>query len=319
MATVPTRYRLGILGAALLFSTGGAAIKLCSLDGWEVASLRSGIAALTLAVLCPRALRGWSWRTLLVGCAHGATMLLFALSNKLTAAANAIFLQSTAPLYILVLAPFLLKERARRSDLGLMVAIAVGLALFFIDLDPTAASAPEPLLGNLLGAASGITWALTLLGLRWLAQTKTDHGTAGTDHSLAAVIVGNGLASLFALPAALPLAGGTATDWLAVGYLGVVQIGLAYVLLTYGLRRVPAFEGSLLILTEPTLNPVWAWLVLGEVPAAWALVGGALILGSTVAKSCSDPIDPPGRCRCPDPSGWRHARRGGPPPAPRHQ
>ncbi|MBW2456440.1 MAG: DMT family transporter [Deltaproteobacteria bacterium] len=304
MATVPTRYRLGILGAALLFSTGGAAIKLCSLDGWQVASFRSGLAALTLAVLCPRALRGWSWRTLVVGCAHGATMLLFALGNKLTTAANAIFLQSTAPLYILVLAPFLLRERARRSDLGLMAAIAVGLALFFIELDPTTASAPEPFLGNVLGAASGVTWALTLLGLRWLAHTRTDHTTTGADHSVAAVIVGNGLACLVALPAALPLAGGTGTDWLTLGYLGVVQIALAYLLLTYGLRRVPAFEGSLLILIEPTLNPLWAWLLQGEVPGAWALVGGAIILGSTIVKSWterrrSEPPDGPFTSRAP--------------------
>lgn len=310
MATVPSPFRLGIVGAALLFSTGGAAIKLCSLDGWQVATVRSGIATLALALLFPRALRGWTWRTLVVGCAHGATMLLFALANKLTTAANAIFLQSTAPLYILVLAPFLLRERARSRDLALMAAIAVGLALFFIDLDPTTASAPEPLLGNLLGAASGVSWALTLLGLRWLARTQPDRAGTGAEHSLAAVIVGNGLASLCALPMAWPLTGGTGTDWLILAYLGVVQIALAYILLTYGLRRVPAFEGSLLILTEPTMNPVWAWLVHGEVPGAWALVGGALILGSTVGKSWTERrrSGSPDRLVTPRARPWRKPR-----------
>jgi DME family drug/metabolite transporter len=287
MATVPIRYRLGILAAALLFSTGGAAIKLCDLTGWQVACFRSGIAALTLALLIPGARRGWSWRTWVVGCAHGATMVLFALANKLTTAANSIFLQSTAPLYVLVLAPLLLRERTRRSDMFLMAAIAAGLALFFIDLEPVAASAPEPFLGNLLGAASGVSWALTLLGLRWLGRSE-GKDSASSERGLAAVVVGNTLACLVTLPAALPLTGSSPADWVTLGYLGVVQIALAYVLLTYGFRRVPAFEASLLILMEPTLNPIWAWLIHNEVPGAWALFGGAIILLSTTAKSWRD-------------------------------
>jgi len=216
MATVPTRYRLGILGAALLFSTGGAAIKLCALSGWQVACFRSGIAAITLALLFPRARRGWSWRTLLVGCAHGATMVLFAMSNKLTTSANAIFLQSTAPLYVLLLAPMLLGERARRSDLALMATIAVGLALFFVGLDSASPLAPNPLTGNVLGAASGATWAVTLLGLRWLIRAEKDRGASAADPGMAAVIVGNSLACLVSLPAALPLAGSTTSDWLTL-------------------------------------------------------------------------------------------------------
>ena len=285
MATVPTRYRLGILASALLFSTGGAAVKLCGLNGWQVACFRSGIAALTLAVLIPRALRGWSRRTVVVGSAHAATMVLFVLSNKLTTAANTIFLQSTAPLYVLVLAPLLLRERARRSDMLLMAAIAGGMALFFLDLEPAGASAPDPFLGNVLSATAGVTWALTLLGLRWLARTEGDGSAASGDQGVAAVVVGNALACLVTLPAALPVTGSTTLDWVTLGYLGVVQIALAYLLLTYGFRRVPAFEASLLILLEPTLNPVWAWLVHNEVPGAWALGGGAIILLSTTAKS----------------------------------
>ncbi len=285
MATVPTRYRLGILAAALLFSTGGAAIKLCGLNGWQVACFRSGIAALTLALLFPSARRGWSWRTLIVGAAQAATLILFVLGNKLTTAASTIFLQSTAPLYILVLAPRLLRERARRSDLLLMAAIATGMALFFVDLEPAAASAPEPFLGNVLSATAGITWALTLLGLRWLARSKGAAATTDGDQGIAAVVLGNMLAFLVTLPAALPVTGSSASDWINIGYLGVVQIALAYLLLTYGFRRVPAFEASLLILVEPTLNPVWAWWVHNEVPGSWALVGGAIILMSTTAKS----------------------------------
>jgi DME family drug/metabolite transporter len=274
------RFRLGVLGAAALFSTGGAAIKACSLTGWQVASFRSGVAALFLALVIPKSRRGWSWRTALVGVAYAVTMILFVLGNKLTTAANTIFLQSTAPLYILVAAPFLLKEKIRKTDLIMMAAIACGLGLFFIDLEPASASAPNPFLGNLCGAGAGISYALTLMGLRWLE--RRDEG------GLSAVVVGNLLACLLALPLVFPLAGAGALDWSMIGYLGVIQIGLAYVLLTYGLKKVPAFEASLIILLEPTLNPVWAWLFQDEVPGGLALVGGAIILLSTIAKQWVD-------------------------------
>lgn len=272
--------RLLVLAAAVLFSTGGAAIKGCGLTGWQVACFRSGVAAIALFLLVPESRRRLSPKLLLVGIAYAATMILFVLGNKLTTAANAIFLQSTAPLYILVLAPLLLREKLRKSDLVLMLAIAAGLALFFVKLETPSASAPNPLVGNLLGGIAGITWAGTLLGLRWLE--RDDAG------GLAAVVVGNALACIVALPFALPVATAVPADWLLVGYLGIIQIGLAYVLLTRGFRHVAAFEASLIILFEPTLNPVWAWLFQNEVPSGWALAGGAIILAASTSKTWLD-------------------------------
>ena len=303
------RHRLYILGAAVLFSTGGAAIKACALTGWQVAAFRSAVAALTLLVVLPASRRAWDRRTLLVGCSYAATLVLFVLANKLTTAANTIFLQSTAPLYVLLLGRVWLGERAGRRDLGFMVLIAAGLALFFIGTEPVRASAPNPWLGNVLAATAGVTWGLTLLGLR-SAGRRTAAGTAdargaarGTDADgaadlgLGAVVVGNIVACVVCLPFALDptLAGTTAAgaatgfgqprDLLLIAYLGVVQVGLAYVLLTRGFRRVPALEGSLLILLEPGLNPIWAWLLQHEVPSTTALLGGAAILGATVARA----------------------------------
>ncbi len=286
----PLTYRLCILGAALLFSTGGAAIKACALSGWQVASFRSGLAAVVLALLVPAARRHWSWRTALVGLSYAATMILFALGNKLTTAANTIFLQSTAPLYILLLAPWLLRERARRVDLVAMAVIAAGLLLLLGGEEPARETAPNPLLGNGLAATAGLSWGLTLMGLRWLeGRTAERADSPAPGAGLAAVVVGNLLAFAIALPFALPLgtalsAASAPIDWLLIGYLGAVQIGLAYVLLTRGFRRVPAFEASLLILIEPTLNPVWAWLAQGEAPGLLAVVGGVLILGASVGR-----------------------------------
>lgn len=268
--------RRQILVAALLFSTGGAAIKACSFGAWQVACLRSGIAAVALWLFLPEGRRFWQPRTLAVGIAYAATMLLFVGGNKLTTAANTIFLQSTAPLYVLLLGPWLLAERIRKADVGLMAALAVGLSLFFVGTEAPVATAPEPLLGNGLGALAGLTWALTILGLRWLGRER---GAAP------AVVAGNLLAALAALPFARPLPAGDPLDWAVVAYLGLFQIGLAYVFLTRGVRGVPAFEVSLLLLLEPVLNVIWAWLVHGERPGPWSGVGCAIVLLATFARA----------------------------------
>ncbi|MFO0567651.1 MAG: EamA/RhaT family transporter, partial [Polyangiaceae bacterium] len=99
---VARRGRVQVVLAALCFSTGGAAIKATSLGAFQVASFRSGVAALAMLLLLPRARARWSWRALLVGLAYASTMVLFVSSNKLTTAANTIFLQSSAPLYVLL-------------------------------------------------------------------------------------------------------------------------------------------------------------------------------------------------------------------------
>jgi drug/metabolite transporter (DMT)-like permease len=107
----------------------------------------------------------------------------------------------------------------------------------------------------------------------------------GSGGSVAAVVAGNLIAALATLPMAAPFTGATTTDWLTVAYLGVVQIGIAYVLLTSGIRHVPAFEASILLLCEPVLNPVWSFLAHGERPGAWAIAGGVLIMAATGVRT----------------------------------
>jgi drug/metabolite transporter, DME family len=274
--------RFQLVGAALLFSTGGAAIKAAAFGGWQIASFRSGIAALTLLLLSPAARRGWTWQAALVGVAYAGCLTLFVLANRLTTAANTIFLQSTAPLYLLVLAPWLLKEPVRRQDIGFMLAVGFGLMLFFVGVERPVATAPDPVQGNLLALASGFLWALAVCGLRWLTAKN------GRGSPMAAVVSGNLTAFLVALPIALPLGTHSATDWSLIIYLGVFQIALAYVLVTSAINHIPALEASVILLIEPVLNPVWAWVVQGEVPGVWALVGGAIILGATTAKSWAE-------------------------------
>jgi drug/metabolite transporter (DMT)-like permease len=274
----PATHRFQILGAAFLFSTGGAAIKACSLSNWQVACLRSGIAAVALLLVLPGARRFWRPRALLVGVAYAVTMVLYVSANKLTTAANTIFLQSTAPMYVLLLGPWLLRERVRRPDLLFMLCLGAGMALFFVGVDPPYKTAPAPFEGNVLGALAGLSWALTLVGLRWLGR----RGGEGDRTAEASVVAGNLIACAACVPLALPVASSATLDWVLVGYLGVFQIGLAYIFLTRGARHVPALEMSLLILLEPVLNSLWAWLAHGEQPGPWSLAGCGVILLSTL-------------------------------------
>jgi drug/metabolite transporter (DMT)-like permease len=272
--------RLRILGAALLFSTGGAAIKACSVGAWQVAGFRSGIAAVALAVLLPASRRRWTRRTWLVSLAYAATLITFVAANKLTTAAAAIYLQSVAPLYLLLLAPWLLREPVRRADIFFIVALGAGLALLLGDARPASVTAPAPRLGAVVGAFSGVTWALTLVGLRGLGR-----GAHGDELTAGAVVAGNIVAFVACLPLALPVGPSRPLDWILLAYLGVVQIGFAYVFLTSGVRHVPALEASLLLLLEPALNPLWAFLVHGERPGAWSIGGGAIVMASTAARA----------------------------------
>ncbi len=279
--------RLQIVAAAILFSTGGAAIKATSFDGLSggitVACLRSGVAALAIAIMLPRSRRNWSWRTLLVGATFAVTLILFVAGNKLTTSANTIFLQSTAPLWIAITAPFLLRERVVRRDVIFMTVLAAGLALFFVDATAPIDTAPRPLLGNVLAVISGVGWAGTVMGLRWLGRRD------GTNAAAAATVAGNLIAFVVCVPFAIgPATDSVGSDWIWIVYLGVIQIGLAYVFITKAMPHLRALEVSLLLYVEPALNPIWSWMAHGETVGKFAILGGVLILGATAIKTWQD-------------------------------
>lgn len=274
----------------MLFSTGGAAVKATALSGWQVASFRAGVAATALLILVPATRRRWDLSTVVVGIAYAAGMILFILANKNTTAANAIFLQAASPLYLLVLAPLLLKERIVAADLWAMAVIAVGLALVLSGSSRATTLSPNPVLGNTLAIFSGLAISLSTLGLRWLG-TKDD----AEGRQSAVLVAGNVIAFAVCLPMALPVHDAAMTDWMLVGYLGVFQIGLAYLFVTRGLRGVPVVEASVLMLVEPAFNPLWVWLIHGEAPGVLPIIGGIVILSASVMRTLIHlPADGPG-------------------------
>jgi DME family drug/metabolite transporter len=264
-----------LVAAAVLFSTGGFAIKAVTLTSWQVASFRSLIAGLVLVIALP-ASRNWSWRLLPVAITYAAMLTSFVAATKLTTAANAIFLQSTALLYLLVIGPVFLKERLRRIDIVAIVTVAAGMSLFFVAEERSVATAPDPRTGNIIAAASGLAWALTLAGLRHVGRQK------GRNDGPAVVAMGSLIGFAACLPLALPVQSISAADLAGLLYLGCFQIAVAYWCLTRAMRHVPAFQAATILMLEPALNPLWTWLTLGERPSSLAIGGGVLILGASL-------------------------------------
>ena len=224
----------------------------------------------------------WAPNVVVASLIYALTPTLFVLSTKLTTAANAIFLQSTAPLYVLLLGPLLLREHFRRRDVVYLLVVALGMIGCFMG-QPVAVTAPDPVRGNLLGVTCSITWAFTLIALRLLERDPSRQGLG-----MSVVVIGNLFASVAALPFAWPFPAASTGEWATIVYLGVFQVGLAYVCLTAAIRHLPALEVSLLLLLEPVLNPLWTWMFRGEAPGAWTMGGGAVILVATAVRGLHD-------------------------------
>jgi drug/metabolite transporter, DME family len=269
------RHRLLLLLAAALWSSGGAAIKACGLDAWQLAGGRSLVAAAVLLALVPATRRRPTRLSWAVAVAYAFTVVLFVSATKLTTAANAIFIQDTAPLWVLLLSPWLLKEHPTRGELLSVPVFGIGLALFFLDR-----LSPGQVTGNLVALASGVAFGLSILGLRRLG-----------DGGPAALVLGNLLAAAVTMP--LWPFGPTPTpmDLGLVAFLGVFQLGLSYLVFSWGVQGTPAVEASLLVLLEPVLNPVWTYLFAGERPGPWAIVGGAVILAATAWRTVQPALE----------------------------
>lgn len=264
------RALLLLLITAVLWSLGGVLIKWVNWNPVAIAGARSLIGATLIWIVFRRQLRlTWTVDEIGGAVAYAGTVVLFVIANKLTTAANAILLQYTAPIYVALFSPWLLGERADRRDWLTMAIMLGGMALFFMDELNFAGY-----LGNTIALISGLCFAGLTLFLR-----RQKNGSA-----LPSLLLGNLLAGAIGLPFMFQSLPDLSS---AVGLLlmGVVQLGLPYILYALALRHVRAVEGILIPMIEPVLNPVWVFLMMGEQPSAWAMVGGALILGAVLFRA----------------------------------
>ena len=268
---------LFVLAAAFLWSTGGLFIKWNTLSGLELSFCRSLFAMITIAILTRHEGFGLNSVSAAGAVLYAVLLVLFVLSTKATTAANAIFLQYTAPVYVLIFEPIIYKEKFRSRDLITVLVCVGGMALFFVGQ-----LRPQDIAGNIMALASGLCFAFYFLLLR--------HPRAREVNRASSVIYGNLLAVIALAPWGLPaLLNINLHDALIVSYLGVVQLGIAYAVFTEGMARgVRSLDAGIICYIEPVLNPVWVFLVLGERPSRWAVLGGAIIVVAVIGHMLLD-------------------------------
>jgi len=263
-----------VLMAVFLWSTGGLFIKLTSLDAFQVTFFRSLFAAITVIILTRKDGFKINLFGIFASIVYALTLFLFVWATKKTTAANAIFLQYTAPIYILLFGPFIIGEKFHWRDLMTVVVVLFGMSLFFVGrLEITDYQ------GNIAALCSGALFGLYIMLLK--------HPKAEDLSPTVTVIYGNLIlvamtasSGIPAIPSLVPL------DWFAVIFLGVFQIGISYILYIKGVRGgTRPLDASLIGFVEPLLNPVWVLVFVGERPSQWAVLGGAIIITAIVVHT----------------------------------
>ena len=258
--------------AALLWSSAGLFIKVLSLGPFQISFYRSLVAALTILVVMRVRRQPFKAEldrlSLACSVSYAGVLILFVTATKLTTAANAIFLQYTAPIFLLFLEPWSFRLPFPRKDLWAVAACMGGMALFFAGhLEAGGA------LGNVLGVCSGLCLALFSLLLKW----KRVRHPGQSPYSV--VVLGNLLVAMICLPLALPDLRLNPGQGLALLYLGVFQLGFSWMLFTAGMKYLSATASIITCMLEAVFNPVWVFLGMGERPSGFALMGGAVVLG----------------------------------------
>ena len=268
---------LFILAAAVLWSTGGLFIKWVKLGGLELSFWRSLFAIFTVAFFTRREGFRLNRLTAVASVLYAVLLILFVSATKATTAANAIFLQYTSSVYLLILEPLIYKEKFRSRDLVTVLLCVGGMSLFFMGQVRT-----QDVKGNIFALLSGLCFAMYFLLLR--------HPRARQVNRASSVIYGNTLAVILTAPWGLAAVSVmTRLDLIGAIYLGVVQLGISYTLFTVGMARgVRSLDAGIVCYVEPLLNPLWVFLILGEKPSAWALMGGAIIIAAVITHMLLD-------------------------------
>ncbi len=255
--------------AAILWSSSGLFVKILDWQPISILAGRSFFASIVFLFYLRRIPTRFSMWQLLAALMFILTQFLFITSTKLTTAANAIFLQYTMPIYVVLLAYWFLGEKPTRTDWLSMLVIFIGLALFFGD-----ELSAEGFYGNLLAILSGVTGAIMMISFR--AQKNGNPAES------------NLIAFLFTATLGFPFImkeTWTVNSWLILAFLGIVQIGFAFIFFTKGIKHIPALEANLIGTLEPVLNPIWVFLFYGESMGGFALVGGLVVLAGVILSA----------------------------------
>ena len=249
--------------AAIIWSTGGLLVKLITLDAFTILFYRSLYAGLFFLILVRKEAIRFDRRILLIALCYAPLLICFVTATKLTTAANAIFLQYISPAIVLVLEPRIFKTKMQPYNILTVIVCILGLSFFLLEQREE-----HHWIGDGIALLSGFFSAFLILALK----------ASNRQEQMSGITLGNVLVVLVTLPFFLKSAAPTFNEHLMLGFLGFIQIGLGYFLFTYGQRRIPAIESSLIAMLEPILNPVWVMIGYHETPAIWSVIRGFIIL-----------------------------------------
>jgi drug/metabolite transporter (DMT)-like permease len=256
--------------AALLWSSGGLLIKLVTFDAMQISFFRCAFASLTFFAVFRTQIFKANVFTLINSLFYASVLILYVLAMKATTAANAIFLQSTAPIYVLIFEPLLIKTKYEKINIISVATVFIGMVMFFIGKISS-----EHLEGNIFALLSGVFFAALFLGLK---KNKPEY-------QFSSIFYGNVIVALVCIPFLSGITSVNLSNLWMVAFLGIFQIGFAYIFFSRGLKRVNAIEASLISLIEPVLNPVWVFLGYGEVPSLTAIIGGIIIISAISVRT----------------------------------
>ena len=255
-----------MVAASICWSFGGLCIKFIPWGAMSIIGLRAFLAAIVFAVYRKSVKVNFTKGNILSALCLSATTVLFVFANKLTSAASAIFLQFSAPVFIILIQLVFYKKKPKPSEIIAVSVTLAGMLLFFAGQMDSGSS-----LGNLLAIASGLSFA----GV-FVCNKRPD---TSPEHSL---LLGFIINAVIGMPFVFFEATADPVAWCAVIFLGVVQVGLAYVFFSLGIKKTSALLACLITALEPVLNPFWVALVTGEIPGAFAMIGGAVIVITVV-------------------------------------
>lgn len=261
---------LAVFLTAILWSSGGLFIKLISLNAMQLSFFRCLIAAIVFALIFRKKLLVVNGFTFINAAFYATVLSTFVIATKTTTAANAIFLQSTAPIYVLIFEPIINKTKQERINVITIAVCFIGMIFFFLG-----EISPGHLEGNLIALLSGIMFAAFFLGMR----------KNGKEFQQSSIFYGNILVSIICIPFLFDMKPLSFDDIWMVTFLGVFQIAFAYALFSYGLKRILAVEASIISMFEPVLNPVWVLIGYGEMPSFFAAIGGGIIIVAVFVKT----------------------------------
>lgn len=262
--------RLLAVIAAVLWSTGGFFAKAPDFQTWSGASLAFWRAVFACLILLPMVRRPrWSWKMAPMIVAFVAMNYTFLNAMKLTEASNAIWLQNTSPIWVLLVNVFVLKEKVTGRDWFTVVCGAAGIAVI-LSFELRTAN-PQ---GVLFGVVAALTYAMVILSLRGLRDEDASWLIA-LNHIATAVVLAPWAIGEQAWP--------EGRQWLLLAFFGMLQMGTPYVLFARSLRAIPSHEAAAITLLEPVLTPLWVFIAWRAHPSYtppqwWTLVGGGLIL-----------------------------------------